>query len=99
MGGKKGEEQKHLFELICQLKFLLSSRSQRLLECNLLSPDMKYFNVNYRKERQHFDTLESVKKCAQFAHVRNMQEKISQLNNAHMRSQSTLSNCIHLLEN
>ena len=51
---------------------------------------MKYFNVNYKKERQHFDTLESVKKCAQFAHVRNMQEKISQLNNAHMRSQSTL---------
>ena len=99
MGGKKGEDQNHFFELICQLKFLLSSRSQRLLECNLLSPDMKYFNVNYRKERKHFDTLESVKKCAQFAHVRNMQEKISQLNNAHMRSQSTLSNCIHLLEN
>ena len=59
---EKGEEQKHLFELICHLKFLISSRTQRLLECNLLSPDMKYFNVNYRKERQHFDTLESVKK-------------------------------------
>ena len=88
---EKGEEQKHLFELICHLKFLISSRTQRLLDCDLISADMKYFNVNYRKECQHFDTLESMEKCAQSAHVRNMQGNISQINSVHMRSRSTLS--------
>ena len=76
---EEGEEQKHLFELICHLKFLISSRTQRLLECDLISADMKYFNVNYRKECQHFDTLESMEKCAQSAHVRIKEKRPSYL--------------------
>ena len=90
IGWKKVKNENTFFELICQLKFV-KSRTQWLSECNFLSAHMKYFNVNYRKECQYLDEFEWMEKCAQSAHVRNMQGNISQINSAHMKIRSTLA--------